>query len=51
VRQQVDRVVLAGLGEMHDPNAIDTLRFATLVGFRWEAVSKPRRRRPEDPAG
>jgi hypothetical protein len=30
---------------MHDPNAIDRLRFTTAVAFRWAALVKPRRRR------
>jgi hypothetical protein len=31
--------------QVHDPNAIDRLRFTTAVAFRWAAVVKLRRRR------
>jgi hypothetical protein len=30
---------------VHDPNAIDQLRFTTAVAFRWAALAKPRLRR------
>jgi len=30
---------------MHDPNAIDTLRFVVSLVFVWPAIAKPRRRR------
>ncbi len=30
---------------VHDPNAIDRLRFTVAVAFRWEALVKPRQRR------
>jgi len=30
---------------MHDPNAIDTLRFGVSVGFDWPAIAKPRQLR------
>jgi hypothetical protein len=30
---------------MHDPNAIDRLRFTAAVAFCWAALVKPRRRR------
>jgi len=30
---------------MHDPNAIDAVRFAASVAFVWPAIAKPRRRR------
>jgi hypothetical protein len=32
---------------MHDPNAIDALRFVVVLGFAWSAIAKPRRRRTE----
>src|SRR5215207_696292 len=28
--------------EMHDPNAIDALRFVVVLGFAWSAIAKPR---------
>jgi hypothetical protein len=37
----VDRV----LGEMHDPNAIDRIRFTVTLAFPWSHLAKPRRRR------
>jgi hypothetical protein len=45
---------LAGMGhdiahEVHDPNAIDALRFGSMVAFPWPAISKPRRRRLAGP--
>jgi hypothetical protein len=30
---------------VHDPNAIDTVRFSASVAFPWSSVAKPRRRR------
>jgi hypothetical protein len=30
---------------MHDPNAIDAVRFTVSVAFVWPAIAKPRRRR------
>jgi IS4 transposase len=45
VRDQVRAVVLAGLAQVHDPNAIDTVRFRMSVAFVWPAIAKPRRRR------
>jgi IS4 transposase len=44
VRDQVDGVVLAGLAQVHDPSAIDTVRFRMSVAFVWPAIAKPRRR-------
>ena len=34
---------------LHDPNAIDALRFGTRISFRWVATSKPRRSRLSGP--
>ena len=31
---------------VHDPNAIDALRFSTALAFVWPAIAKPRQRRP-----
>jgi hypothetical protein len=31
---------------VHDPNAIDTLRFKTSLAFIWPAIAKLRRRHP-----
>jgi hypothetical protein len=45
VRDQVDAVVVARLGEVHDPNAIDAIGFTMSVAFVWPAIAKPRRRR------
>jgi hypothetical protein len=45
MRQQVDRVIPAGFGEMDDPNAIDAIDFTMSVAFVWPAIAKPRRRR------
>jgi hypothetical protein len=36
---------LPDMFNMHDPNAIDQLRFTTAVAFRWAALAKPRLRR------
>jgi hypothetical protein len=36
---------VAGLGEVHDPNAIDAIGFTMSVAFVWPAIVKPRRRR------
>src|SRR3954452_23719094 len=46
VRDQVDRVVLAGFGEVHDPSAIDAIGFTMSVASAWPAIAKRRRRRP-----
>jgi NAD(P)-dependent dehydrogenase (short-subunit alcohol dehydrogenase family) len=35
------------LADVHDPNAIDALRFVVVLGFAWSAIAKPRRRRTE----
>jgi retron-type reverse transcriptase len=35
--------------DVHDPNAIDALRFGTRISFRWVATSKPRRSRLSGP--
>jgi hypothetical protein len=32
--------------EVHDPNAIDALRFSTALAFVWPAIARPRQRRP-----
>jgi hypothetical protein len=45
VRDQVRRVLVAGLGDVHDPNAIDAIGFTMSVAFAWPAIAK-RRRRP-----
>jgi hypothetical protein len=45
VRDQVDRVVLARLAQVHDPNAIDAIGFTMSVAFAWPAIAKRRRRR------
>jgi hypothetical protein len=37
--------VVTVLLEMHDPNAIDTLRFSVSLAFAWPAIAKPRQRR------
>jgi hypothetical protein len=36
---------------MHDPNAIDTLRFGVSVAFVWPAIAKPRRSRRKARSG
>ncbi|MFL5021039.1 MAG: hypothetical protein ACJ8DW_02130, partial [Microvirga sp.] len=44
------RQVVEGIPEeVHDPNAIDALRFGTRISFRWVATSKPRRSRLSGP--
>jgi Insertion element 4 transposase N-terminal len=43
--REVLRCLLAGLQWLHDPNAIDRLRFTAAIAFRWAALAKPRRRR------
>ena len=45
VREEMDRVVLTGLAQVHDPNAIDAIGFTMSVAFVWPAIAKPRRRR------
>jgi hypothetical protein len=30
-------------GEVHDPNAIDVLRFSRSLPFAWPAIARPRR--------
>jgi hypothetical protein len=37
--------LVAGLGEVHDSNAIDAIGFTMSVAFVWPAIVKPRRRR------
>jgi hypothetical protein len=44
VRDQVDAVV-ASLGEVHDPNAIDAIGFTMSVPFVWHAIARRRKRR------
>jgi hypothetical protein len=46
VGDEMDRVVVASLGEVHDPNAIDAIGFTMSVAFAWPAIAKRRRRRP-----
>jgi hypothetical protein len=31
---------------MHDPNAIDALRFKASLAFIWPAIARPRQRHP-----
>jgi len=31
---------------MHDPNAIDALRFSVSLPFAWPALARPRQRHP-----
>jgi IS1 family transposase len=38
-------LIPAGPADLHDPNAIDTVRFRMSVAFVWPAIAKPRRRR------
>jgi hypothetical protein len=43
--------ILAGMsqgmaGEVHDPNAIDALRFKASLAFIWPAIARPRQRHP-----
>jgi hypothetical protein len=38
-------IVIAGFGDVHDPNAIDAIGFTMSVAFAWPAIAKPRRRR------
>ena len=45
VNHQAWGVIIAGLGEVHDPNAIDAIGFTMSVAFVWPAIAKPRRRR------
>jgi hypothetical protein len=33
----------AELDRLHDPNAIDAIRFSVSVAFVWPAMAKPRR--------
>src|SRR5215207_10044996 len=39
--------IVTGLQHMHDPNAIDALRFVVVLGFAWSAIANPRRRPTE----
>jgi hypothetical protein len=41
----MDHVVLAGLAQVDDPNAIAAIGFTMSVAFVWPAIAKPRRRR------
>jgi len=41
----VRRALVAGFGEVHDPNAIDAIGFTMSVAFAWPAIAKLRRRR------
>jgi hypothetical protein len=31
-------------GKVHDPNAIDALRFSLSLPFTWPAIARPRQR-------
>jgi hypothetical protein len=45
VRDQVRAIVLAGLAQVHDPNAIDAIGFTMSVPFVWHAIARRRKRR------
>jgi hypothetical protein len=45
MREQMNGAVLAGLAQVHDPNAIDAIGFTMSVPFVWHAIARRRKRR------